>query len=123
MKTALFYFGCGRDKGHFLWETEGQYIHVFHDAAKRLGVTESVLKFIDGTYIPSSYPQIQGHYQLSIIGPCKIVAWHDYSVDSRSGSNSALIGTGFDSPESMIDAAILKFPSFMNRQPRPIPHP
>ncbi len=118
----LFYFGCIRDTGHFLWCGENYYCHTFHRESKILSVPENLLRVIDGTFIPTETHN-QGIYKTSNIGKTIIIAWHDYTVDSRPGSNSALIGIGFTNGEEMIDFAITKFPSVMNRQKRPVPLP
>lgn len=115
-QKTLMYFGCIRTLGHYLWQHEGSY------RDSRLirinGVNTKILNFIDGTFTPGSTSQ-QGLYNESIVPPFRIVSWHDYTVDKRPGSNSNLIGIGYESAEQMIDDAYQKFPSVMNRQERP----
>lgn len=79
-----------------------------------------MLNGIDGLFPPGSTFD-QGKYQVSIVPPVMIVAWWDYTVDKRPGSNANLIGYGFNDAEEMIDEAYKLFPRIMNRQPRPVP--
>lgn len=118
MTKKLFYFGCLGQKGHFFYGGPGRY----SDAITREfpGLNHNVMNGIDGTFTPG-FTTKQGIYQATEIGPVIIVAWWDYTVDSRPGSNSNLIGSGYANAEEMIDAAYEKFPEVMNRQSRPIP--
>lgn len=116
----LLYFGCIGDKGHYLWSSEGYSPHVYHQLSKTFKLPEHFFRSLDGMYIPTETRQ-QGIYRHSKIGEVQIIAWHDYSLDSRPGSNSTLIGIGFDDEKEMLDAAAAKFPSVMKRQERPKP--
>lgn len=84
------------------------------------GVTDNFLHAIDGTFTPLISGQ--GAYKESIVPPFRIVAWHDYTVDSRPGSNSALLGIGYESADEMLNDAINHFPAVMQRQTSPL-HP
>lgn len=118
MEKKLFYFGCRGQKGHFFYGGPGPYCDSI--TGEFPGLNYNILRVIDGTFTPG-FTHKQGIYQVAEIGPVKIVAWWDYSVDSRPGSNSNLIGSGYANAEEMIDAAFKKFPDVMNRQSRPIP--
>lgn len=119
----LLYFGCIGDKGHYLWSSEHSHI-ANRSALKSItgieGVTDRFLLSIDGTYAPLI--STQGAYKESFVPPFRIIAWHDYTVDSRPGSNSALLGIGYDSTDEMLNDAINHFPSVMKRQTIPL-HP
>ncbi len=114
----LIYYGCIQNVGHNLFDSEN------HSVAGRehlLGLDKAntlILKCLDGTFTPKS--MVQGKYNDCIVPPMRIVAWWDCSLDHRQNSNSALIGYGYESAEEMIDDAYKKFPSVMNRQPRPV---
>lgn len=120
----LLYFGCIKECGHYLWVSERENV-CNCSALKRYsgidGVTDRFLNGIDGTYVPGT-TQEQGVYQESIVPPFRIVAWHDYTVDRRPGSNSAILGIGYDSAVEMLADAVEYFPLVMKRQspPRPI---
>ncbi len=121
MKKKLFYYGCVREIGHHLWEDEGYYTSRPESYCKDLpGVNPSVLNYIDANFTPEGSFGPEGLYNESIVPPLRIVAWNDRSIDSRPGSNSALVGYGYDSGEEMLNDALIKFPSVMNRQKRPI---
>lgn len=122
----LLYFGCGNNqKGHYIFEGDDQHARERVIAAQ-YGINESILTgSIDSRFAPAG-DQVQSIYLMHLIattkvGFVKIVAWWDRSVDSRPGSNSALIGIGYVDAEQMIDDAYLLFPKTMGRQPRPKP--
>lgn len=118
MIKALLYFGCIRESGHYLWINESMRIHnwaTLRDVAKVTGVTQRFVDCIDGIYMP--FDTRQGCYRLSHVPPFKIIGWHDYTIDKRPGSNSNLLAVGMDDVREIIDAALIKFPSVMKRQP------
>jgi hypothetical protein len=119
----LLYFGCIRESGHFLWQTERYHHHARQTAALIPGLNPRVLEVLDGVFTPwiENGREIEGLYQESIVPPVRIVAWWDRSIDTRGACNSALVGFGFASAEEMLDAAAIQFPSVMARQKRPVP--
>jgi len=117
----LLYFGCIGEKGHYLWASENSRPYVYHQLSRAFKLPEHFFRCIDGMFIPIETKQ-PTFYRYSTIGQVKIIAWQDYTVDSRPGSNSTLIGIGFDDAEEMLIHAETKFPSVMKRQPqRPTP--
>ncbi len=115
MSQKLFYFGCIGAPGHYLHGAI--YSSDPRVAAKEMpGINPRLLASLDDVFTPISTKQ-QGVYQVSIVPPVIIVAWHDYTGDSRPGSNSALVGYGYRSAEEIIEAAKLQFPKVMARQP------
>lgn len=110
----LFYFGCIGQKGHYLFGGSER------EAAKALHLSDAFIRSIDGKFTPTETTE-QGLYRLSVIGICQIVSWHDYSVDQRPGSNSILLGIGFNDAEEMLSEAEKLFPEVMKRQKRPTP--
>lgn len=120
MTKHLYYFGCIRQVGHYLWKSDGcsaseNELRVVHD------VNPNLLRCIDGIFPPTQV-QEEGLYNDCIVPPLRIVAWWDRSVDKRPGSHSTLLAIGYDSAEEMLDAAMVQFPSVMNRQKRPTPY-
>jgi len=110
MEKKLLYFGCIGGKGHYLWESNSSKMH--NHSIK--GINSKCLGFIDGTFTPSSTKQ--GDAMVSNVGPIKILAWHDYTVDSRLGSNSVLVGIGYNDVVEMLNDANKKFPAVIKRQ-------
>lgn len=109
-----------KEQNDYLWADDYNYC-VERQAAKVLHLPEILLRNIDGRFTPTETTQ-PTFYRYSTIGRAQIVAWHDYTVDQRPGSNSMLIGIGFESAEEMLIYADVKFPSVMKRQPqRPTP--
>lgn len=118
MKKKLAFFGVtSASAGHYFAGDGGAYAAGYRNIFT--GLNPEVLNRIDGTFPPGGTSE-QGKYQAIVIPPVVIVAWWDYSVDGRPGSNANLIGSGFSNAEEMIDAAYERFPSIMNRQPRPV---
>lgn len=120
MKKML-YFGCIREHGHHLWCNEGNTCanrSALHRHTGIEGVTDNFIRTLDGTYVPLEY--IQGRYKECLVPPFRIVAWNDYTVDRRPGSNSVLLGIGYATADEMLDDAINHFPSVMQRQTVPL---
>lgn len=113
MKKLLF-FGCGRGAGHRWWPSESMDHHSSVLARDFPEVNKHVIEGIDGTYTIPNGPECV--YREVNIGPVKILAWNDYSIDQRPGSNSALIGKGFSAAKEIIEYAKTKYPNFMSRQ-------
>lgn len=122
-ERCLLYFGCVGRSGHYLFGkgevSVKQYDLRFPDANHHLVEAFYRGGMLDGVLTPKD--AAQGKYQESIIPPFRLVAWGDYTVDSRGGSNSVLIGYGYESAEQMLDDAPKCFPSVMARQSRPTP--
>ncbi len=111
-----YYFGCIGEKGHYMFP-----------ATRRSdfpGANYKVIQYIGGLYTPGGVAE-QGKAQFSMIGPFTIIAWHDYTVDSRPGSNSNIIGFGFTGTKSEIITDMYKdfeirFPQVIKRQTTPV---
>jgi hypothetical protein len=110
-----YYFGCIGEKGHYMFPATRRAD--FPDANYK------VIEHIDGLFVPAN--TAQGAAQFSMVGPFTIIAWHDYTVDSRPGSNSNIIGYGFSGTRAEIIAEMfkdfmLRFPQVVTRQTQPI---
>jgi hypothetical protein len=117
-KKQLFYFGCGDEKGHYIFP--GRFAI---DMSAMPDVHYKFFDRIDGVFVPAAISQGSG--QFSQVGPISIIAWHDYTVDSRPGSNSNIIGYGYDGTTAEIINAMYedfkaKFPRMHQRQTQPI---
>jgi len=120
MKKILLYFGCYDSVGHFLYEPNGWRISARKLLSEMPNFNVGLLEGMDGVFPP---PQHIDGYSETDVNPFKIVAWWDRSLDKRPGSNSNLIGFGYNSAEEMIDDAYKLFPKVMARQNRPTPSP
>ena len=109
MEKQLYYFGCMNGIGHYWYP---------HRPTSLPGVNSKIFNVIDGPFLPGHSTK-QGAGQEVIVGPLRILAWHDYTVDSRPGSNSVLVGLGYANAEEMYLAAETKFPTVTKRQPVP----
>ncbi len=119
----LLYFGCLRDVGHFLWlGDDSGMICSAEELEKKTGIkayTDEIFWGIDGRHVPKN-TKAQGAAKESIVPPFRIVAWHDYTIDHRGASNSALLGFGYESAEEMLADAAIQYPSVIKRQTKPI---
>jgi hypothetical protein len=113
----LLYNGCIRQAGHFLFEDEDGLSISRRPHLLKIDANTDILEYLDGTFTPKKY--ISG-YNDCVVPPFRIVSWWDTSLDHRTGSNSTLVGYGYESAEQMIDDAYKQYPTVMNRQPRPI---
>lgn len=116
MDKRTYYFGCMGVTGHYMFPATRR--GNFPDANYK------VIEYIDGLYTPGGSTE-QGKAQFSMIGPFTIIAWHDYTVDKRPGSNSNIIGYGFTGTRSeiivdMFKDFMIRFPQVVNRQTQPI---
>ena len=117
----LLYFGCIGQSGHYLWVSEHYSVSNVSALKHHTGITmvnERFLHFMDGAFVPPSGKQ--GVFRESIVPPFRIIAWSDYTVDSRPGSNSALLGYGYANADEILIDAINHFPSVMQRQTSPL---
>lgn len=111
-----YYYGCIGVAGH--------YMHPYAKSSDFPDGNFKVIQYIDGLYTPGGTSE-QGKAQFSMIGPFTIIAWHDYTVDKRPGSNSNIIGYGFTGTRAEIIVAMYKdfeirFPQVIKRQTAPI---
>lgn len=113
----MFYFGCIGQAGHYFWINEREKVHHYRTFDSRIPITFPMA--MDGIFVPGDTNR-QGVYKESLVPPCRIIAWHDYTGDSRPGSNSALIGIGYESADEMLADAINHFPTVMKRQTAPL---
>lgn len=120
MNKVLFYFGCMNVPGHYTW-FEGRRVDKNQIMKLLPNINVSLFSHLDAVYTPGT-SQIEGVYNESIVPPFRIVAWWDRSLDKRIGSNSALIGVGYDNAEDMLNDAVSFFSEVMKRQKMPIPY-
>lgn len=117
MQKQLFYFGCRRQAGHYLWLAGHGEVSTSRELIP--GYSRHLLGYIDGTYVHQLAKQSE--YTLVKIANIIILQWPDYTIDKRPGSNSSLIGVGYDHEQEILAAAITAFPDVMSRQSMPVP--
>jgi hypothetical protein len=111
-----YYFGCIGAKGHYMFPAVSRKDFP--------GANYKIIDYIDGLYTPGG-DYDQGEAQFSMIGPFTIIAWHDYTIDKRPGSNSNIIGFGFTGTRAEIIVEMfkdfhLRYPQVIARQTAPI---
>lgn len=117
-QLEVFYFGCIRQPGHYLWRTEAIRIY----QPRNVGISQELYSALDGAFCPDgvkTYPRYR--WLCSIVPPWTIVAWWDGSVDSRPNCCSVFIGRDFgNEPHRLLEASQIAFPSVFARQPQPL---
>lgn len=110
----IFYFGCLDRAGHFFWDTSGAR------DARSVDKCPFEAAQIDDAFTVFAFDE--GHAQLIWAKGWTIVAWKDFSVDSRPGANSAFLLEGthnFDDAMALVSSA---FPQVIARQRNSIKH-
>lgn len=116
MMKQIFYFGCMGQAGHYLFGPEGMG-RVYPGKEFSTCFGEDGRKLDTPFCPPMDWPA--GKFVVMTKTIWTIVSWWDYSVDSRPGSHSTFIFTGYDSLEEFWKEAKEQFPSVFNRQPAP----
>lgn len=111
---VIFYFGCLRESGHYLWLPSGSRTVADYD--QRLPVTFPCrLSTLDSGFLPPRAPQDEGVARIWQTDGWTILAFWDRSVDSRPGSNSAFVLEGDLSFEEATAAARGAYPEVWAR--------
>lgn len=110
MSALWFYFGCGNQAGHYLFNEHGHKAEHYSGPQEQRAIRQA-LSHMDGVLPPLSRDKFQARsYVASFsllggLGYCAL-SWWDGSVDSRPGSNSTVFAPGLDwSPETLLAAA------------------
>lgn len=113
----VYFFGCIGRPGHGMFgTTEGRSdatSMTYEGLSVKLGPTR-----LDGGYCPTN--RKQGSAKLTHANDYTVLAWHDYTGDSRPGSNSALIAEGRHTFEKMTALLGQAFADVHARQPVPL---
>lgn len=106
----MYYFGCWSKKeaGHYLVDKNNRSVR-----EDRI-IKELLPSKIDGRLVPKENKK-QGVGNLLIIEGWTVLALHDYSADSRPGSNSIFMEEGVFSKDEIIDMAKKEFPEQIKR--------
>lgn len=112
MDKLLLYFGCRNNQpGHYLWK--GRH-STRYEEFQRYNFNYRVLGMLDDTFVVKG--AAQGEYSVCYLPALMIIAWPDYSVDKRPGSNSALVAHGYTSVEEIMRDALVQYPDVVKRQ-------
>lgn len=105
----VLFFGCHGSKGHYLW-TEDRRRHLTARPGEEYGYVGSQG---EGTWIPMGWKKLdgafpprpgkQGEASLHHVGDWTVIAWWDYSVDDRGGSNANFL---IEQPNLDFDTAL-----------------
>jgi hypothetical protein len=115
----IFYFGCHRGPGHYLYEIQqGRFITSRHPEVMLPPCFRP--EAIDQKIQPVTNHR-QGAAALIQAQNFTALSWHDFTVDSRPGSSSTLICSGTLSFDEMLAVLRLHLPSVSDRQPRTAP--
>ena len=107
-ERAWLYFGCREQPGHYLMYGNGQTAKWGHPLGK-----------FDGALClsPALGPFVAALSRLGPFGYSALAFW-DYTVDKRSGSNSIIFAPSLDiSAEDMVAGARRHLPLFAKRWP------
>jgi hypothetical protein len=112
----IFYWGCWKRAGHFLFYPGGQHVRDFE--CERLSIPSPYQ--LDGTVLFLPQPEKVGDGALTYLpGPnCTILAWWGSPWDKRGKSNSAIIIKGHITTD-IWDQFNERFPEIAPDIPRP----
>lgn len=109
--TEVYYFGCADHRAGHFWFQPGM---IPWKAPLSMAAEK-----IDGRCAPRNTSKA-GVCMLTYLEGWSILAWWDYSVDKRPGSNSALVAKGTYSFDQMMLLLNSEFPNVANRQLAPM---
>lgn len=116
MTPELYYFGCGREPGHHLWEPGRDRMRRFREAVP--GELPGPWDWcdLDGGLCPDRQGRHpQGVARLHHCGGWTALAFWDRSVDRRPGSCSVFLASGTWSFEEMLGWCSRGFPQVFDR--------
>lgn len=105
------YFGCVGNVGHYL-----------HDVNLIIQRSPDQFARIDGALCPANRTPYRAVFSRLYGLNASIISFWDYTVDTRSGSNSnfILVGNLAISPVHMMAQSVEKFPQIHKRLPTPL---
>jgi hypothetical protein len=120
-RTRAYYFGCrqGRGRGHSMHEcTADGLVDLLRDGA---GVLPPALQpgAIDARLTPAN-DRSQGASALRWQNGYSVLAWHDFTGDSRPGSNSVFIVEGARTFAELVRLLCECAPEIARRQTAPL---
>lgn len=106
----IFYFGCRREAGHYLFHPSGGTAYGYR-VPDDFPCTETP----DAVFLPKKQPQTEGIASLCHLNGWTIISFWDRSVDIRSGSNSTFLARGIIDFEAIRNKAREAFPDVWKR--------
>lgn len=106
----MIYFGCKNEAGHYCWDETG----------KRLFRHENLFLLNHDTKLAPQNDKTESRAILHHYPDFTVLAYWDYKVDSRPGSNSMFLTNGKKSPQEIIDEIKTSFPDIWERSPATI---
>ena len=116
-QPQVFYFGCIRQPGQWLWRTEDSKIY----DSREVGISEELYSALNGAFCPDgvkTYPRYR--WLCSIVPPWTIVAWWDRHYSRRRCCSVFIVRDFGNEPHRLLEAARALFPSVFARQPQPL---
>ena len=114
MMSKWVYFGCHKELGHYTYSED------MHKLVRRFGSRD--LSRFDGMLPPQTdtEPYVATVSRLGGWGLTALAFW-DYSVDGRPGSNSVIFAPSLTiAPEDLLLEAKRRFPQVFGRLPQPV---
>lgn len=108
-KIEIFYFGCNREAGHCLHDSQGRSVR---KTPEDFPFDE---KALDTLLLPPNKPQIEGRITHVHIDGWTAIAFWDRTIDRRMGSNSVFVMRGIHSVEEAKKIAEANFPTIWDR--------
>ena len=111
MVDGVFYFGCHREAGHYLWRPGPSL------ASRRLPDDFPVdgPRVLDGGLLPPNQPETEGAVTHLWLNGWTILTFWDRSVDKRGKCNSSFLARGtysFDAAKRLFEE---QFPEIVSR--------
>jgi hypothetical protein len=108
---TMFYCGCHRDSGHYLWNEDGDSSSWFwKNQPWGYDVDGKLQPFPRGGFIVPN-----GHARLTHAHGWTALSWWDNSIDTRPGSHSTFVALGTHAAETMLAMARARFPWVFER--------
>lgn len=115
MSNDIFYFGCMREAGHYLYHPSGGTAYGY-SVPNDFPCTQ----IPDAVFLPKQLPQDEGVASFLHLNGWTIIAFWDRSVDSRPGSNSVFLARGIMSFEAICAKSREAFPAVWKRFKFPV---
>lgn len=104
-EPKMFYCGCHRDTGHYLWTEDEYESYRFWEmqpwGVKLDGTLQPTPR--DGFIVPNGVARFTHEYGWSAL------SWWDNSIDTRQGSHSTFIVEGAYTAEEVLEMAQRRF--------------
>ena len=106
----MFYFGCHRETGHFLWKEDQR--RASRSDERSLSFNWTIL---DACLFPVDAKDVQGEATITHFMGWTVISFWDRSVDKRPMSNSSFVVKGHHSFDDMVKMTKEKFPWVWSR--------